>query len=525
MVDVNVNKLIQDNLAAFYGYAYDKLYDKDKATDLAHEIIVEILDSIENLRDEKAFWGFSWKIAENTFRKFIRREELKRKTELAVKIVPSEITASPEYEYIDREDAQDGIYILRRELSLLAKTHRDICLAYYVDNKSCSEISEEQGISVDMVKYHLFRIRKQLKEGIGMTRELGKRSYKPDAFRLDFWGDYNRYYHLFDRKLPGNILLAAYDEPLRAEELSVELGVAMPYLEDEIKILEAAGVLRRVGKKYQTNVVIITDKCAEKIEEEMPRVCKQSAQRIFDTAKELLPKIRELDFKGNDYDDNRLLFAILNTALVNGFHRAEYSSAYGTPKPLALGGNGWVWGVGDADNEAYNHFAGVTIHTPNKSGTAWFSAENYMAIISCQLYDHSRFKERAEAVCDAVLERQADRKNETLPWLIEQGFIFSDSGKLRANFPVFTNEVFTRLLDILEPMIEESAKCMISFSDKAAEILEDGAPGTLKDKCLPIAKISYRLNTAAYVFEELIDSGRLYLPKEKTPLCMWGVIN
>lgn len=57
------------------------------------------------------------------------------------------------------DDKDEKIYQLRRELSLLKKLHREICVAYYVDNKSCS----------------------------------------------------------------------SYEAPMSAEELSIELGVAMPY--------------------------------------------------------------------------------------------------------------------------------------------------------------------------------------------------------------------------------------------------------------------------------------------------------
>ena len=34
----------------------------------------------------------------------------------------------------------------------LQKTNREVCVAYYVDNKSCSQIAKEQNISVEMVK-------------------------------------------------------------------------------------------------------------------------------------------------------------------------------------------------------------------------------------------------------------------------------------------------------------------------------------------------------------------------------------
>lgn len=521
MADIDVNKLIQDNLAAFYRYAYERLYNKDKATDLAHEIVVEILASAKNLRDDKAFWAFAWKIAENTFRKFIRREDIKRRCELDLEKASYETICSPEHEYIFNEDEKDSTYLLRRELSLLAKAHRDILVAYYVDNKSCSQISKEQKISVEMVKYHLFKIRKILKEGIGMTRELGEKSYNPGVFRINFWGDFNRYNHLCDRLLPGNILLSAYKKPMSAEELSLELGVAMPYLEDEIAILVAAGVLKEVGKKYQTNLVILTDEYEKSFEKETAPIYEEVSAEIYNIVHETLPQVRELDFRGNDYDDNRLMFALLNIAFVNGFWRAEYLSPYGKNPWLPLECHGWIWGY---DNNFKNsHFKGITMHTPNSSNTAWFSSENYKVILPCQLYDHSYFSLKIEAVCDAILENDADRNNQTLPWLIENRFIFSENGRLSANFPVFTNDVYEQILDALEPAIAKTASCMIDISDRAAKILEKTAPAAVKDQCETIAKINHRLDAAAFILEKLIADGKLYLPKEKTPLCMWGV--
>ena len=109
-----------------------------------------------------------------------------------------------------------------------------------------------------MVKYHLFKTRQLLKEGIGMERTYGEKSYNPGVFRLNFWGDKNYYSNICNRKLPGSILLSAYYTPMTEKELSLELGVSMPYLEEEIKILTDAGLLLHNKDKYQTNLVILT---------------------------------------------------------------------------------------------------------------------------------------------------------------------------------------------------------------------------------------------------------------------------
>ena len=523
MTDKRASELLSENLTAIYGYAFSKLYDKNNVDELASEIVYEIIKSAKNLKDDDAFWGYAWKIAENTLRRFIRRTELLTQTAELTEDTVTAFVLSPEEDFIQKETESEEIYLLRRELSLLKKTHREVCIAYYVDNKSCSQIAQEQNISVEMVKYHLFKTRKLLKEGIGMTRTLGEKSYNPGIFRLDFWGDQNKYASLFKRKLPGSIVLAAYYEAMTAEALSIELGISMPYLEDELEILEAAGVLKKTGEKYQTNIVILTDAYEKEFVKNTSAIYADVAKSVFEKTYALLPQIRKLSFHGNDYDDNRLLFGILNLAFVNGYLRANEQSRLGTPNKLALGCHGWVFGY---DNDYVNHhFFGITTKTPNQSQTAWYSAENYKAIRQAQLYEHSDFHNKSEAVCDAILGKKANRENPALPWLIEHNFIFCDNNQLSANFPVFDNTVFEELCLLLEDIIKEVAACMIHISDKAEAILAEHAPASLKEQCSDIAKIHHRLDVAAFLLEELIKEKNLTVPTEETPLCIWGVKN
>lgn len=521
MTNKRASELLSENLTAIYGYAFSKLYDKDKVDELASEIVYEIIVSACYLQNEEAFWGFAWKIAENTFRRFIRKSALAVQTvELAEENI-GVYDLTPEQEYIQKENDSEEIYLLRRELSLLKKTHREVCVAYYVDNKSCSKIAKEQNISVEMVKYHLFKTRKLLKEGIGMTKTLGEKSYNPGTFRLDFWGDQNKYDGLFKRKLPGSIVLAAYYEAMTAEALSMELGVSMPYLEEELEILEAAGVLKRTGDKYQTNIVILTDVYEKEFVKDTSDIYTVVAKSAFEKASSLLPQIRKLDFHGNDYDDNRLLFGILNLAFVKGYILAGQKSPLGNPYKLALGCHGWIFGY---DNDyANHHFHGIAMETLNKSGTAWFSAENYRVIKQAQMYDHYDFRNKAEAICDAILCKDANRDNPTLPWLIEHKFILCEDNKLSANFLVFDSDVFEQVAYILSDIIEEVANCMIDISNKAEKILVKHAPASLKEQCGDIAKIHHRLDVAAFLLEELIKENKLIVPNERTPLCVWGV--
>lgn len=133
------------------------------------------------------------------------------------------------------------------------------------------------------------------------------------------------------------------------------------------------------------------------------------------------------------------------------------------------------------------------------------------------------FKDKAEAVCDAILCKEANNENITLPWLIENNFVHLNDDKLSANFLVFELDIFEKICALTSEISEEVANCMIDISDKAEKILAEHAPASLKGQCGDIAKIHHRLDVAAFLVEELIKENKLIVPNEKTPLCIWGV--
>ncbi len=521
-------ELLLDNLPAIYGYAVRNIFDYGDAEDLAQEIVCGVLESVGNLNDDRAFWGYVWATAKNTLRVYIRREEQKRKHEKAAEnaFYLETIIPSPEDGVLDASQNAEEIYLIRRELSLLSKTRREVSVRYYIQNKSCSEIAKELGISVETVKYHLFKARAKMKEGYYMERKLGKKSYDPGRFSVDFWGDRNHYSDFFNRKILGAIALAAYYAPVSAEELSVELGVAMPYLEDEIEALLAAGIITKIGGKYQTNLVILTGEYEKESAVTLEKLVSRRAEEIFEDIKKIVPEVRELDFTGKNYDDNRLLFMLLNIAVVDGFIYARNKSSYGDPKPLKLGGYGWVFGHdGDYDN---SRFVGVTMHNEVPESSSWFSAENYRAIVNCQLWDHWRFTEKSRLMVRAIDEKCADNLSESeqeqLEILIDGGFISVNDGVMKAEFPVFTEKSYNELTEkYLNSAVEKVGKLMIEVSDVCEKILAAHAPASVRDQCGAIAKIHHRLEAGAVLLEELMTRGDLALPAGKVPLCTFGV--
>ena len=217
-----------------------------------------------------------WKIAENTFKQYIHNKN-------KLNVVFDEkfcgvYWETPEQKCIDNEE----VAILRRELTLLSKQYREATIKYYIENKNCSLISKEMNISEEMVKYYLFKTRKILKEGINMERKYGEKSYNPSKFGINFWGNGGNSYiwETFERKLPGNIVLAAYEKPLTIEELSLELGVSAVYLEDELEILLKYNFITKSGNKYQTNFLIFKSDFEEEFKEKVPTRQQKKLKRL-----------------------------------------------------------------------------------------------------------------------------------------------------------------------------------------------------------------------------------------------------
>ena len=154
---------------------------------------------------------------------------------------------SPDSEYILKEQTN----ILRREIALLSENYRKSVVLYYFDNKSCDEIARVLKMSTGTVKWWLHEARKLMKEGIIALREYGEKSFNPESLSIScqgLSGADNEPMSLANRKLPQNILLAAYREPMSVRQLCAELGTPAAYIEDEVFSLVENQLMKEVSE-------------------------------------------------------------------------------------------------------------------------------------------------------------------------------------------------------------------------------------------------------------------------------------
>ena len=75
------------------------------------------------------------------------------------------------------DEEKGDIFALRRELTLLSEKYRKVAILYYIENRSCAEISSSLTISESMVKYLLFKLTGSFRVQLGIPAKC--RQYTP----------------------------------------------------------------------------------------------------------------------------------------------------------------------------------------------------------------------------------------------------------------------------------------------------------------------------------------------------------
>jgi len=352
-------------------------------------------------------------------------------------------------------------------------------------------------ISTEMVKYHLFRARNLMREGMEMERIYGEKSYNPRQFEIDFWGtkagDDREYRAFRERKIRGNILLSTYYTPMSLPELSLELGVAVPYLEDEVRLLLARKYLTERREKYITNIPIFTAECTAEITHTTARLVNEAAAHFIETAADVsLPRWQ-------------VLMLCAHFALC----KAEHADAQTLPETEAYslvgggGGRGFVWGrSADESTPIVHDIEGIYNGAPSSDQRGSVIAFNFAQTLACQ-HVETRMVTPLVAVACGGFDYLPD---EWQAVLARDGY--AANGK--PNFPVYTQADY----DALETALTDSIACVSSLCRDtavcAARICAEHAPPHIRSIARQVGAMVYQFSCLAQLTDAL--TARTWLP-------------
>ncbi len=341
-LDRLINEFTENYMGKIFYFALKKTGNISEAEDLAQNITLVVITELRKGNIPDNFSAWTWRIARNIYSHWAIKKHKNNERVSGDPIEDLEImddSVSPVENIIHNEE----MMFLRRELAFCSGEYRNLIVAYYFENKRISEIAADFSLSEETVKKRLQRARKNLKEGMNMAREFGKRSYNPE--NIHFTSDGSQPSGLpwsaVERMIPKNILMEASNNPSTLEELSVELGIALPYME-EVDILHRATLLEKIGDKYITNFFILDRECRLDIFHALRSASRERSQFIKQFVENNISEIRNLGIIGNHLDNNTMKWWLIpwltDKFVVESIRRKENGMMN---HPKRANGEGW----------------------------------------------------------------------------------------------------------------------------------------------------------------------------------------
>jgi RNA polymerase sigma factor (sigma-70 family) len=492
---------------SIFQYCMSRTSSYQESEDLAQEILLALFQSVESLRDERAFYGFVWRTADNILKGWYRGREKRNTAEL------DENISDNCWERLEEQaEENEQLRLMTRELSLLNSNYRRVMVAYYVDGLSVREISDRFSVSQSMVKYLLFQSRKRIQEGVKMNTErtYGKLSYQPVDLGLFFWGGKNNYWDKFDSKLRQNILMACYYSKQSEEQIALQLGVPTAYLEDDIRELVKLDVLTEKNGFYQANVPIITKETLNEITRANKQAVGEITKALSEEIDKMLGEIRELGFYGSDMSNNSLKWMLLSLILRLAYvDMAQGESEPDYPTDI-FGEKCFRFFVENTANEPDGGFGTGSSASCCKNGLIVF----WDVEVNGAMRHPKVTAARGDMLC-RLMSEQPQTENEKLVCseLIELGLAVKTEDGIRPNFPCFTKEQGDVLNDSIRGIGHDICQDALSRLDRVKDILIDHAPAHLADYVgrLPIL-LSFK--ETEQIMRELCESGWLIPMKD-----------
>ncbi|MBP5281790.1 MAG: sigma-70 family RNA polymerase sigma factor [Lachnospiraceae bacterium] len=337
-----IQNFVADYVQKIYYFCLKRTGTPEDAEDLASEVSLAVITSLNRGSLPEHFSAWIWQIARNCYSSWAEKNKKKRERSAAVDIYEQEIPDDAEA-IEETLVKQEQLNLLRRELAFAASEYRDLLVAYYVEERSVYEIAKGMNCPPGTIMSKLHRARQKLKEGMNMAREFGQRSYNPELIGFSSSGWHptdlpwaalrtNGYIHL----LRTNILCQAHNNPSTLEELSMELGVAMPYMEDEVGFLVKCELMRKLDNgKYLTNFFILSKECQNELHERACRFAEEHGTQLWELAGSAVKMAREYGVTMGKYSVEDAAFTlallmesiyertVIGREITSYFHRAD----------------------------------------------------------------------------------------------------------------------------------------------------------------------------------------------------------
>lgn len=315
-------KLLDDKdlLDKIYHFSYHRCNTSFEAEDLCSDIVLAVISAIHKQERIENFYAFVWTIARRVYSDYCKNRNAERQV---FSIENSDlILASKENEideFIEEAVEQEQISRIFKEIAFLSKAYREVMVMFYIDELKVKEIAARLNINETTVKQRLFSARNSVRKEVETMNE---RTYVLKPVKLAISGTGNPCGNdpcsKTERMFSQNLIYLCKDKPKSAKELSEELCVPMPYIEEELEIQchgenGKYGMLRKLDNgRYAVNIHLVDydeyDQANKIYEKHLPEFC----EVIKNTLKQNEEKILSFPYLSEQNDLRFIMWSLIS---------------------------------------------------------------------------------------------------------------------------------------------------------------------------------------------------------------------
>lgn len=467
---------------SIFQYCLSRTSSYQESEDLSQEILLTLCDSIANLRDEKAFYAFVWRTADNILKGWYRNKDKRNTAEL-----DDTIWDAAWERLAEQTQENEQLTLIMRELALLNSNYRRVMVAYYIDGLSVRDISARFSLTQSMVKYLLFQSRSRIKEDITMERNFGELSYRPVELIPRSWGKFNVFHDMFSSRVKQNIMMACYYEKQTEEQISLQTGVPTAYLEHEIaQLLEHEFLLEKNGY-YLSNIVIVTQKMVNEISDKPKDSIHETAELIRRFIESSIDDVRAIGFYGSDMPLNSMKWFLVSQLLHLAYidllqERLPFGDWDSYPEDQ-FGQKGYCWLSEKSEYHDIHAFRTSRRDDAEKADIVLWDVDVNGEPVCLKM------NKMHETMLINLLTEQPGSESDKLicAELLNNHFAIKTDTGIKPNFPCLTREQTSKLGELIVPVAQEICSQALVRLDEIKRIMAEHTPNHLLDYAEKVA--------------------------------------
>lgn len=315
-------KLLDDKnlLDKIYHFSYHRCNTSFEAEDLCSDIVLAVISAIHKQKRIDNFYAFVWTVARRVYADYCEKRNSERQvfsienSDLMLASKENEIE-----EFVEEVAEQEQISRIFKEIAFLSKAYREVMVMFYIDGLKVKEIATRLNINETTVKQRLFSARNSVRKEV---KTMSERTYVLKPIKLAISGTGNPCGNdprsKTERMFSQNLIYLCKDKPKSAKELSEELCVPMPYIEEELEIQchgenGKYGMLRKLENgKYAVNIHLVDydeyNQANKIYEKHLPEFC----EVIKNTLKQNGEKILSFPYLSEQKDLRFIMWSLIS---------------------------------------------------------------------------------------------------------------------------------------------------------------------------------------------------------------------